>query len=124
MVVYLALSLSLVLFLLLIRLLGIVSRVRAITSATRDALLVMRSRQLAEEEKEAQIQKAALAMFGAAGAVLLRIALTFALPAGLVLAGTCGGVLYSGADLAQAAGNWIFITLASVAMIGAFVILK
>ncbi len=121
---YLALSLSLVLFVLLIRVLGIVPRVKAIASATREALLVMRSSELAEEEKEAQIQKAALVMFGAAATVLFRIALTFALPAGLILAGTCDNVLYSAAGLVEAAGNWLFIALASVAMIGAFVIFK
>ncbi|RMD87017.1 MAG: hypothetical protein D6807_08650 [Alphaproteobacteria bacterium] len=122
--VYLALSLSLILFMLLIHLLGIVPRARAILADTRSALAVMRDAQLSEEEKETAVQKAALAMFGAAASIIARIAVSLVLPALLVLAGAQGGMLYEESALVAAASDWVFILVASAAMIGAFFILK
>ncbi|MFQ5347381.1 MAG: hypothetical protein ACE5ED_06010 [Rhodothalassiaceae bacterium] len=122
--VYLALSLSLILFMLLIHLLGIVPRARAILADTRSALAVMRNAQLSEEDKEKAVQKAALAMFGAAASIIARIAVSLVLPALLVLAGAQGGALYEESALITAATDWIFILVASAAMIGAFLVLK
>lgn len=121
--VYLSLVLAIGLFIVGIKILGIVPRVKLVVSATHDALAVMKSVELSEDEKEAAVQRAAVSMFGAFGSILLRVAVVCLVPVGFVLAGAKIG-LYDSGELLRASTDWTFITVSTLIMIGALFLVK
>jgi hypothetical protein len=114
---------SVFLFMLAIKVFRIVPEVQEIIGASRSAVAVMRSQDLAEEEKEEQVQKAAIKMFASSFFIVIRIAATVAVPVVFVAVPTYFG-LFTGEEVYAAASNWIFIIVSSVVMIGLFFVLK
>ena len=114
---------SVFLFMLAIKAFGIVPQVQEIVATTRSALAIMHAPDLAEEEKEKQVQKAAIAMFASCFFVIIRILATMAVPVVFVAAPTYFG-LYSADEVYIAASNWIFIVVSSVVMIGLWIAFK
>lgn len=120
---YAFLAVSVFLFMLAIKLFGVVPQVRKIIAETQMAVGVMRSRELDDEEKEERVQKAAIAMMASCVFVTLRIAATVAVPVIFVAAPVYFG-LYTADEVYAAASNWIFIVVSSVVMIGLWVFVK
>lgn len=120
---YAFLVVSVFLFMLAIRLFGVVPHVREIMADTNTALSVMRSRELDDEEKEERVQKAAIAMMKASVVVITRIAATVAVPVIFVAVPVYFG-LYTADEVLVAASNWIFIVVSSVVMIALWVFVK
>ena len=120
---YAFLAASLLLFMLAIRVFGVVPKVRGIMASTRSAVAVMRSAELSDEQKEEQVQKAAVAMFASCFSVIVRILGTIAVPVIFVTVGAYVG-LFTAEEVSAAAGNWTFIVVSSVAMIGLWIAFK
>ncbi len=120
---YAFLAASLLLFMLTIKVFGVFPKVQGIVASTRSAVAVMRSTELSEEQKEEQVQKAAIAMFASCFSVIVRILGTIAVPVIFVIAPKYVG-LYTADEVYAAAGNWIFIVVSSVAMIGLWIAFK
>ena len=120
---YAFLVVSVFLFMLAIKLFGVVPQVREIMAETNTALGVMRSRELGDDEKEERVQKAAIAMMKSAVVVIIRIAATVAVPVVFVAAPVYFG-LYTADEIYAAASNWIFIVVSSVVMIALWVFVK
>lgn len=119
--IYLVLSLSIVVFLICMKLFGVVESVRPVFEDSNAALAVMRSTELSDAEKEAAIQKAAIAMFGAFLVVTLRVVATLVVPAVFVWAGTATG-LYTMDGAVAAAEDWTFLTVSSLVVLVVFVV--
>lgn len=75
---YLFLILAIGLFVVSIKLSGVVSKVRTVIVATREAVSLMKSTKLSEEQKEAAVQEAAIRMLGAFFSILGRVAFVLA----------------------------------------------
>ena len=120
---YLFLALSLGMFIVAIKLLGIVPKVKNVISTTHAATATMKSRELSEEQKEAAVQKAAVEMFGAFISIFARVLLTLAVPITFVMFGSFIG-LYSTDDAVRAASDWYFIVGSTILMIGALAIVR
>ncbi len=120
---YAFLAASVLLFMVAIKVFSVLPKVQGIVASTRSAVAVMRSTELSEEQKEEQIQKAAIAMFAPCFSVIVRILGTIAVPVIFVTAPTYFG-LYTADEVYAAAGNWIFIVVSSVAMIGLWIAFK
>ena len=119
--IYLALSASIVLFLVCMKLCGVVESIRPVFANSRAALAVMRSTELSDLEKEAAVQKAALGMFKSFFSVTLRILVTLAVPAAFVWAGNVTG-LYTLEGAIEAASDWMFLIVSSLVVVAAFII--
>jgi len=120
---YLFLALSVVVFMVGIKLLGVVTRVHKVIVLSRCAVSTMRAAQLSEDEKEIEIQRAAVEMSKSCISILVRVFLILAVPYALILFGEFLG-FYNHEQLVSAATNWMFITVSSIAMVVALVVLK
>jgi hypothetical protein len=121
--VFVFLVLAVGLFIAALKILGLVPRVRQVISASSDAVSIMKSTTLGEDEKEVAMKQAAVQMFASCGAILVRVAVLLAVPLGFVLLGAQFG-LYTNVDLIRASTNWIFITGSTIIMIGALFVVK
>ena len=121
--VYFFLAASIGLFILGINVLGVVPRVKHVIANSREALSVVQSTQMSEDDKEAAIQKAAVRMFGAFGSILVRVAVICLVPVGFVY--LCAGLgFYTTAEALQASTDVYFIIISSIVMIAALFFIK
>lgn len=112
---------AIVLFAASMKLFGVAPRIRLVMAATREATVVMRSRTLDEREKEAAVQSAAIRVVGHALAILVRVALTLAVPFAFVALGSALG-LYLIGDAMRVATTWSFIIGSTIVMVGALIV--
>lgn len=119
---YLVVAGALVLFLVGLRLCGVVGRVTTLAVIVSETLAVIRS-DADDPVKEKAAQKAALASLAAFFAISLRVAAIIGVPAGLIWLGARAG-LYDLAVIQAAALDWYFIIGSTAAMIVAFRYLK
>jgi len=82
----------------------------------------MTSKQLSEQQ-EAAVRIAAIAMARHACSILVRVALTLAVPLAFVILGSASG-LYSIDDAVRAVGDWRFIAGSTIVMVGALLVLR
>lgn len=121
--VYLFLILSIGLFVILFKVLGLLPRVRQVLATVGEAVAVMRSAELSEEAKEAAIQSSALRVLVSILAIVLRSVVVLAGP--LAFVALCSALgLYSLDEAWQAAGNPYFIVGSSAVMIAAMIVLR
>ena len=99
-----------------IKILRLIPQSKQIVVATTGALAVMRSTELGEHEKEAQIQKTAIRMFASLFSILARVIILFLVPALFVVLCSWLG-FYSLEEVIRAATNWYFIIGSTVIMI-------
>jgi hypothetical protein len=121
--VYAFLAAGVLVFVICFRLLDVVPKVRAVIGATRRAQGIISSKSLTDEEKEAAVQRAAIAMTGSLVAILGRVALCVLVPTVTVWLGAQSGA-YSTADALVAASSWTFIVASSAVMIAALAIIR
>jgi hypothetical protein len=121
--VYAFLAAGVLVFVICFRLLDVVPKVRAVIEATRRAQGIISSKSLTDEEKEAAVQRAAIAMTGSLVAILGRVALCVLVPTVTVWLGAQSGA-YSTADALVAASSWTFIVASSVVMIAALAVIR
>jgi hypothetical protein len=121
--VYAFLAAGVLVFVICFRLLDVVPEVRAVIEAIRRAQGIISSKSLTDEEKEAAVQRAAIAMAGTVVVILGRAALCVLVPTLMVWLGAQSGT-YSTADALVAASNWTFIVASSVVMIAAMTIIR
>jgi hypothetical protein len=121
--VYAFLSAGVLVFVICFRLLDVVPKVRAVIEATRRAQRIISSKSLTDEEKEAAVQSAAIAMAGSTVAILGRVALCVLAPALTVWLGAQAGA-YSTSDALVAASSWSFIVASSAVMVTALTIVR
>lgn len=112
---------AIVLFAASMKLFGVAPRIRLVMAATREATVVMRSRTLDEREKEAAVQSAAIRVVGHALAILVRVALTLAVPFAFVALGSALGLYLIGAAM-RVATTWSFIIGSTIVMVGALIV--
>lgn len=110
---YVFLTAGLVVFVLGIKLLKLVPRVKGLLVGTREAVSVMRSPDLSEDEKERRIQRAALRTSGAFVDILLRSAASLVAPLVCVAIGVGAG-LYGMDEAMTAAANPYFLLFLTV----------
>lgn len=118
--IYFVLMLSIGIFLICMKLLHVVESMYPIFATSRNALAVMRSGELTEEQKESAVRKAAGGMFRSFLSVTFRVALTLAVPAAFVAAGSATG-LYTIDGAVSATTDWTFLIVSSIAVTFAFV---
>ena len=121
--VYLFLCLSIGIFVLCLKVLGLIPKVLGMIATTRQALNVMSSKEMSDEAKEAAVQKASLAVLKAFFVIAFCTAVTVALPIAFVAAVSMTG-LYSLEAAWLAAGNLYFLIGSSIVMIAAMVVLR
>jgi hypothetical protein len=121
--VYAFLAAGVLVFVICFRLLDVVPKVRAVIEAIRRAQGIISSKSLTDEEKEAAVQRAAIAMTGSLVAILGRVALCVLVPTVTVWLGAQSGA-YSTADALVAASSWTFIVASSVVMIAALAVIR
>ena len=121
--VYAFLAGAVALFAAAMKLLGVVPKVGLAAAAAREATAVMTSKQLSDRQKETAVRIAAVGMARHACSILIRVALTLAVPLALVILGAAAG-LYSIDDAARAVGDWRFIAGSTIAMVGALLVLR
>lgn len=119
--IYLVLALALALFVAVLKLGRVVERSLAVMTTMREATGVMTSTTLSDDEKEARIQRDALAMLRAF-ALLTFWSLGAAVTAVLFVA--TGGALdlYDIKSVVAAAASWEVIVVAGIAMTALFVV--
>lgn len=121
--VYLFLVLAIGLFIISLKILGVVRRVGLVIRDVHDAMSVIRSTDISEEEKEAEIQKAAIGMLGSFFSITLRVAATLAIPVLFVAVGSLIE-LYTYEEAIYAASDWKFIITSTAVMIGAMIVVR
>ena len=113
--IYIALSLALILFMVVLRLGRVVERSVDVVRAARGSVGAMTSSVLSDEEKEARIRRDALRMMRAFAGITFWSAVAVAVPlATVVLAGLAG--FYDLDRAAAIAGSWWFILAATAGM--------
>jgi hypothetical protein len=121
--VYIFLCAAIGLFLIGIRVLGLVPRVKLVITASKQAVAVMKSPDMSEDEKEAAIQKAAVQMFVSFGSILIRTATVCLVPLAFILLFAKLG-LYTTAEVYQGSTDIYFITVSTIVMILAFALMR
>jgi hypothetical protein len=121
--VYLFLAIGALVFVICFKRLDIARRAREVVAATRRAHGIIRSERLADEAKEAAVQKAAMLMAGSGVALLGRMALCLLVPVAAVWLGAQSGA-YSTADALAAASTWTFIIASSAAIIAVWLVIR
>ena len=110
---YAILLIALALFMAAIHFTGMVSRVKGVIVTTHETVGIMRSTELDDEQKEAAVQKAAIAMMLSFVTILLRVIVICAVPALFVYICMGAGLLTEEA-LYAGLSNWYFIVITSV----------
>ena len=110
---YAILLIALALFMAAIHFTGMVSRVKGVIVTTHETVGIMRSTELDDEQKEAAVQKAAIAMMLSFVTILLRVIVICAVPTVFVYICLGAGLLTADALYAGLA-NWYFIVITSV----------
>ena len=110
---YAILLIALALFMAAIHFTGMVSRVKVVIVTTHETLGIMRSTALDDDQKEAAVQKAAVAMMLSFFTILLRVIVICAVPALFVYICMGAGLLTEEA-LYAGLSNWYFIVITSV----------
>lgn len=121
--VYIFLCVALGIFIIGIKVLGIIPRVKLVMMASQEAILLMKAPALSEEEKETAIQKAAIRMFGSFASILVRVAAVCLISVGFVLLFSKLGI-YSTAQVYEASTNVYFLTLTTITMILALIFIR
>ncbi len=121
--VYVFLAAAIGLFIIGIRILGIVPKVKLVISASHDAIEVMKSPDMNEENKERAIQKAAVNMFSAFFSILVRVAVICLVPIGFVLFFAQLG-FYANTEALDASTDLYFIMASTIAMIAALFFMR
>ena len=120
---YAALTLTILVFIAGIRILGIVPQVKQVISQSNGALAVIKSTNLSEEQKETAIQKAAVQMLSNFLSITLRVAALLGLLFAVLYLGVFANI-YAWEQLLEDASNWYFIGVSSIVMIAALVLSK
>lgn len=102
------------------RMSGLAGRIAAVAGGARHTIAVMRSRELHEEEKEAQVQRAALDLFGEFFVIAARSLAVFAAPAIFLLLCLSLG-LFTVEEVEAAATNAYFIVASTLLMLAAWI---
>lgn len=121
--VYVFLVAAIGLFIVGIRVTGIVPRVRSVLAVSHTAVSVIKSTDMHDDEKEAAIQKAAISMIGAFVSILVRVTVICLVPVAFVMLFAWLG-LYSIEEAIRASTNVYFVTASTVAMIVALVLMR
>jgi hypothetical protein len=112
---YLFLTLGLVAFLLALRLLHVVERLKELLQKVRGAVRVIRDPGLSDDEKERRVQQAALGAGGSFLGILFSVTLALATAAACLAAGTMAELFEIGEALAAAMNPIFLIGLTAVA---------
>ena len=115
---YAILLVALAAFMAAIHFTGMVSRVRGVIQTTHEALGIMRSAELDDDQKEAAVQKAAVAMMLSFFTILLRVIVICAIPAAFVYICISTG-LVTEEGVYSSLSNWYFIVITSVIALAA-----
>jgi hypothetical protein len=121
--VHLSLVIGTMVFVVCFKLLDVVPQVRAVATATRQALSIIRVESLTDEAKEAAIQKAAREMAGSVIMILGRLTLCLLVPVAVVWLGVHSGA-YTAANALAVASDWTFVITVSVGMIVVLMVLR
>lgn len=114
--IYLFLGLSLGLFVICLKVLSVLPTATRIVLEARDALGILRSQDMTEEQKESATQAAAVRMFGSFFSILFRVILCLGIPVGWVVLGSISG-FYQTEEAIRIASSWDFIVGSSLMMI-------
>ena len=121
--VYFFLAAGVVIFIIGLKVTGVVPRVRVVLSSSHDALAVMKAADLDEDEKERAVRSAAVRMFGAFFSILLRVSAICLAPVAFVVLFAYLG-LYSGADALEGLSDWYFVTASTLVMVAALFVVR
>ena len=121
--IYVFLGVSIVLFVICLKIFTVMPKVSHVVFETREAISVMKSPEMSDEQKEATLQTAAVRMFGYFFSILLRVALSFGIPLGYVILGSALG-FYTTEEAVATTSNWYFIIGSTLVMISAWDIVK
>ena len=86
--IYFVLVLAIGLFVFCLKTLSVIPTTNRIVLESRDALHILRSKDMSEEQKETAVQAAAVRMFRAFFSILFRVSLCLGIPAGGVVIGS------------------------------------
>ena len=121
--VYTFLCIAIVIFVVGIKILGIVPRVRHIMAESHAAVSVIKAPGLSEEEKEVAIQRAAIRMIRSFGSILIRSAFVCLTTAGFVLLFSWLG-FYSIAQVYETSTDVYFLSATTIVMMMAFICMR
>lgn len=121
--IYLFLGLSIGLFIICLRVLSVLPAVTRVVLDSREALGILRSKDMTEEQKESAVQSAAMRMFSSSFSILFRVILCFGIPVCWVLLGSIFG-FYQVEEASHVASSWSFIIGSTILMILGWKIFK
>ena len=120
---YVFLSLAILFFAVTMKILRIGPRTINVASDARQALSVIGSTEMSEEQKEKVVKESALRAAGSFFSILLRIIVTLSIPIAFVALGHMVG-LYPPEDIWRALGDPFYIGGSTIFMIGFLVVFK
>lgn len=121
--IYLFLGLSVGLFVICLKTFSVLPAVQHVVLETRNALALLRSKDMTEEFKESAAQAAAIRMFGSFFSILFRVGLCLGIPVGWVVSGSIFG-FYQVEEASRIASSWHFIIGSTLLMVLAWKIFK
>lgn len=121
--VYTFLYIAIGIFVVGIKIMGIVPRVKLVMVESHAAVSVMKAPDLSEEEKEVAIQRAAIRMFGSFGSILIRGAVVCFTTAGFIFLFSKLG-FYSITQLYESLTDVYFLSATTIAMIMALIYMR
>ena len=121
--VYLFLSLSVLAFLICLRLTGLIPRVLRVVELSSEAAGVMRDATLDDDQKEELVQQAATRLIGNFCLIVVFTAICLLVPLGVAYAGIFAE-LYSQQAALAGATNWVFLVVSTVVAVGLYRVVK
>ena len=121
--VYIFLCAAIGIFIIGIKILGIIPRVRLVMAESHAAVSVMKAPDMSEEEKEVAIQRAAVRMFRSFGSIFMRVLVVCLATAGFVVLFSKLG-FYSTTQVYETSTDVYFLTVTTIAMILALIFMR